>query len=331
MFVINPNRLLNLHEYGIQIPLLDKRFILCSNWVKENVDSKLIHILQDPTPLTESELKLCHTQEYIEALNKDPEKVILKTFELIDENGKYYRYNPSLATRNLSEMVDRISSHIRGSILTTELALESGFAFFMGGGLHHAMSFGGRGFCLINDIVLSIRLLQEKKLIKNAWVIDIDAHKGDGTAELTSQDQSIISFSIHMESGWPLVTARFDSNGNLYPWYIESDLDIGVGLHNQNEYNELLRKGLLTLQTKYPKPDLVIINAGSDPFEKDELESANLLKLSLEQMIERDRLVFNFFKEWNVPMAYFMSGGYGESAHLPYIEFFEYLKEEKVF
>lgn len=331
MFVINPNRLLNLHEYGIHIPLLDKRFILCSEWVKKNVSQEYIKILDDPAPLTKNELRLCHDEKFINALFNDPEKEIMKTFELVDEQGNFYRYTPDTATRPLNEMVNRISSHIRGSILTCELALKNEFSFFLGGGLHHSMSFGGRGFCLINDIVLSIRLLQQKKLIKTAWVIDIDAHKGDGTAELTQNDESIITMSMHMKNGWPLVTPKYDQNGNIYPWYIDSDLDIEISNDNQKEYNNLLTSALYEMEQKYKRPDLVIVNLGSDPFEKDELESAKSIKLTLDQMIQRDQIVYSFFKERNISQAYLMSGGYGEFAHIPYLEFFNYLKEAKAF
>lgn len=331
MFVINPNRLLNLHEYGIQIPLLDKRFILCSEWVYENVSHNSTSILDTPLPLTDDELRLCHDETFIGSLKEDPEKEIMKTFELMDSFGNYNRYTPETATRPLDEMVNRISSHIRGSILTCEMALKHDFSFFLGGGLHHSMSFGGRGFCLINDIVLSIRLLQQKKLIKSAWVIDIDAHKGDGTAELTQNDDSIITMSMHMKSGWPLVTPRYDPDGKLYPWYIASDLDIEISSDNEKDYNLLLKNALFEMKEKYPRPDLVVINCGSDPFIEDELESAASIKLSLEQMKERDFLVYSFFKEWNIPQAYLMSGGYGQNAHKPYIEFFNTLKDLKAF
>lgn len=330
MFILNPNRLLNLQEYGIFIPLLDKRFIECSKWVQQNVTLSQILSLQNPASLSREELMLCHEKAYIDKLASDPVKEIIQTFELIDSNGNYHRYRPDIATRPLHELVDRISSHLRGSLLAAQTSLDSGFTFFLGGGMHHAMSFGGRGFCLFNDIVLAIKLLQQKKLINTAWVIDVDAHKGDGTAQMTQHDQSIITFSIHMQNGWPLDSDQFDKDIKLHPWFIPSDLDIGVLPGENHKYNELLQAGLNMLKAQYTKPDLVIINLGSDPFEKDELASAHLLQLSLEQMQTRDKLLYDFFADWKVPQTYLMSGGYGENAHLPYIKFFEYLQQKKI-
>lgn len=330
MFIINPNRLLNLKEYGILIPLLDKRFIECSRWVHQNVDCSQILNLENPSELSYEELTVVHEKSYIDQLKNYPEQVIIDTFELKDLHGNYHRYQPEIATRPLKELTSRISSHLRGSLIAAEKALEANFAFFLGGGLHHAMSFGGRGFCLLNDIVLSIKLLQHKKLIHSAWVIDVDAHKGDGTAQMTQHDESIITFSIHMANGWPLDGKQYDQDEKLNPWFIPSDLDIPVAFGEEHKYNQLLEDGLKTLKTKFQKPDLVVINLGSDPYEKDELTSANLLQLNLKQMQNRDQLIYDFFAHWNVPQVYLMSGGYGESAHIPYIKFFEYLKQKKV-
>ena len=332
MFIINPNRLLNLKEYGILIPLLDKRFIECTKWIHQHVDSSLIHTMINPSPLSFDELTTCHEKIYIDLLTAQPEKEIIQTFELLDANNEYHRYDPQVATRPLHELVERISSHIRGSLIASEICLanSSKFSFFLGGGLHHAMSFGGRGFCLLNDIVLSIKLLQQKKLIETAWVIDVDAHKGDGTAQITQDDESIITLSIHMGNGWPLNSEKYDESGQLRPWFIPSNIDIEIFPGDENQYNDLLLAGLQKLTNTYPKPDMVIINLGSDPYEGDELESTNLMNLNLDQMQKRDRLLFDFFFNWKIPQTYLMSGGYGENAHLPYLKFFEYLQQKKI-
>ena len=81
---------------------------------------------------------------------------------------------------------------------------------------------------LLNDIVIAIRKLQAENRIKTAWVIDIDAHKGDGTAALTADDPSIVTLSIHMGRGWPLDGPSHDAAGRINPSFIPSDIDIPV-------------------------------------------------------------------------------------------------------
>jgi acetoin utilization deacetylase AcuC-like enzyme len=130
---------------------------------------------------------------------------LIKTYELIDENGHLRRYNPEEASRPLSELFSTIRTQVWGTYLSCRLALthdvpglpefadNPGFCFYLGGGMHHARRDSGSGFCLLNDIVIAARRLQSEGLISSIWIIDVDAHKGDGTAELTYGDRSIPS------------------------------------------------------------------------------------------------------------------------------------------
>src|SRR5690606_33375644 len=140
-----------------------------------------------------------------------------------------------------------------------EVALEKGESFFLGGGFHHAMSFGGRGFCLLNDIVIAAKWISSQKNLSNIWVIDVDAHKGDGTAELTVNDENITTFSIHMADGWPLDEDSKDSNGNLKPWFLPSDVDIPIKENEEKIYLKKLEEGLLKLEKDFGPADLAIV------------------------------------------------------------------------
>jgi acetoin utilization deacetylase AcuC-like enzyme len=199
-------------------------------------------------------------------------------------------------------------------------ALQTGFSFFLGGGMHHAMSFSGRGFCLVNDIVIVLKKLQSENLINHAWVIDLDAHKGDGTAELTHDNPSISTFSIHMKNGWPL-----NQENKLDPCFIPNDLDIEIASGEEEKYLEKLKLGLLEFELKCPRPDLVIVVAGADPYSEDELPSSSLMKLSKEQMLARDKLVYHFFSEKNIPVSYCMAGGYGKKSWEIYFQFLHFV------
>jgi acetoin utilization deacetylase AcuC-like enzyme len=317
MFIYNKDTQLNLIEYGIEIPLLGKRGRLVFEYIKKNFKNNQI-IQQDIINCSKENLLLAHSPEFIESILSDPTLDLLKTFELIAEDGSYNRYNPSLAINTLDHLVQRILKQIGGTILTCEHALKSNFAFHIGGGLHHAMTDTGRGFCLVNDIVIAARFMQKKYNLNNILVIDVDAHKGDGTAQITKTDNSITTFSIHMKDNWPMDTGIPDD-----PWFIPSDVDIPVT--NDDNYIKKLELGLKKLKD-FPTPDLCIVVQGSDPYEHDELESSNQINLTLEKMLERDKLVYNHLKDRLIPQAYVMSGGYGLKAHEPYIEFLKFLK-----
>ena len=56
------------------------------------------------------------------------------------------------------------------------------------------------------------------------------------------------------------------------PWDISSSIDIALDKNEENFYNEKLRSGLKDLEKNFPRPDLVIVVAGSDPYEMDQLK-----------------------------------------------------------
>ncbi len=320
------NALSNLHltKYGIEIPLSDDRDGKIFEFL-ENEGIPVIQNFSESIELKKEDLARVHNEEFLSALYGSKEsllKAIMDTFELVDEKGNYHRYNPQKAQAPLEEMFQSFLLKTKGTMATVQEALNSGEAFFLGGGYHHAMSFGGRGFCLINDIVIAARWAQKNLNTKLVWVIDVDAHKGDGTAELTHNDPTIKTLSIHMKDGWPLDSEKLDKEGKLNPWFIESDVEIGIPQGEEGEYLKKLGEGLSKLSSlSQEKPDLAIIVQGSDPYEKDQLPSSSLLKLTKEEMLERDMLVYNFLKERDIPQAYVISGGYGEFVYEIYCQF----------
>jgi acetoin utilization deacetylase AcuC-like enzyme len=190
--------------------------------------------------------------------------------------------------------------------------------------MHHAQYDRGGGFCLVNDIVIAVRRLQAEGHIRQAWVIDLDAHKGDGTAALTADDDSITTLSIHMARGWPLDQPRVDEKGRPNPSFIPSDIDIPVGEHQTDRYNARLKEGLERLK-RLSDADLSIVVSGADPYEADELPSTSGMALTLEQLMERDRMVYSFLTAAAVPAAYLMAGGYGKNSWRVYAQFLEWV------
>ena len=321
--IYHPDLAPDLPIYGIEVPIADNR----SHLIYENLkglNSKLSEFDLNSLELIGRDDLLCvHDEDFINALY-DPIRAkgeLIKAYELIDEAGNLYRYNPEEAEKTLSEMVPSLFLQASGSLTAMKLAVDKGSCFFLGGGMHHAMSFGGRGFCPINDIVIGARRLQNEGLAQKIWVIDVDAHKGDGTAELTQNDESIATLSIHMAKGWPVDGPRENASGDLLPWFIPSTVDIGVEKGKDDQYLSLLKNGLHELREKSFIPDFVIVVDGADPYEKDELLSAKRLSLSLEQLLERDRMVYNFVKAQNAPSTWLMAGGYGSHSHEVYTQF----------
>lgn len=299
-------------DFGIEIPIVDDR------------SSKVVNALgiactsaDKFTSITKEDLLLVHDVDYISGLfDKDRlELLLMEAYELVRADGTYHRYNPTSAKFPLSELRDRVLMQCGGSHYAMKCALEKGATYFLGGGMHHAMSFGGRGFCLVNDIVIGIRKLQQDKIIKKALVVDVDAHKGDGTAQLCFGDETIFTISLHMKRGWPL-----DDVNEGDPWLIPSDIDVEFDVGEEGFYLTKLEAALKKACEEH-EFDLVVIADGADPYQHDELESASLIQLTKEQMLTRDLMLFDFFKTKKIPQCYLMAGGYGKRSYEIYEQF----------
>lgn len=315
MILYDPTDRMGFFEFGIQIPILDSKVTRTYDaLIKDDMLGPRVgnwHIDRIDETLDKDDLQRVHHKAYIDRLFSDKlEQEIIRTYELIDDQGRYYRYNPDEAALPLTGLFDRILQRVAGTTQSYRVALENGFCFYLGGGMHHAQHDYGNGFCLLNDIVIGLRKLQAEKVIETAWVIDVDAHKGDGTAALTDGDDTIRTLSVHMAHGWPLDGDGRNSDGRPNPSFIPSDIDIPIAPGKEPTYNDRLREGLLQLDT-LSRPDLAVVVSGVDPYEKDALPSTEELRLPLAQMLERDQLIYQFLDERRIPQAGLMSGGYG--------------------
>ena len=181
-----------------------------------------------------------------------------------------------------------------GSILAGRLALEDGVAVNIGGGFHHAYPDHGEGFCVIHDVAIAIRRLQKEKAITRALTVDVDVHHGNGTAAIFAADPTVLTLSIHQVNNYP---------NPKPPSSVDINLEDGV---EDEEYLAALEEGLDKSLAGF-HPDLIFYLAGADPYREDQLGG---LKLSLDGLQRRDRLVFERARAKNIPVAVTLAGGY---------------------
>lgn len=334
MILYDPHIPVSLIEFGIQIPIRDSR--ATSTWQALIDDPDLEparsgwHQDKVVETLDQQDLLRVHSQDYVRRLYSDDlEKEIVATYELVDSEGRYHRYAPDLATRPLCGLLKRILLKAAGTVQAARTALAQGFCFYFAGGMHHAHHNHGSGFCLVNDIVIAARKLQYEQKAQKIWIIDVDAHKGDGTAALTAGDNAIHTLSIHMANGWPLDGPANLADGTPNPSFIPSDIDIPIESGQEAEYVDKLAAGLRKLE-QLGTADLAIVVDGADPFEKDELPSTAGLRLSLDQMMARDQLVYSFLSQRRMPAAFLMAGGYGDQVWQVYARFLTWVLKHRM-
>ena len=180
-----------------------------------------------------------------------------------------------------------------GTTLAARHALACGATVHLGGGFHHAFADHAEGFCYVNDLAVAIRVLQREGSIRRAAVVDLDVHQGNGTAHIFDGDDSVFTLSIHQEHNYPTPKMR-------------SDLDVGLadGVSDA-EYLDTLERALDAVWAA--KPELVLYQAGADPYRDDQLGG---LSLTVDGLESRDRLVLEGCALRGIASVVTLGGGY---------------------
>jgi acetoin utilization deacetylase AcuC-like enzyme len=192
------------------------------------------------------------------------------------------------------ELVERARRSVQATVQAAGDALDDGLGMNLGGGTHHAGFDKARGYCLFNDVPVTVAGLRAAGRLGRALVVDCDVHQGDGTAELFAADPETFTLSVHGGANYPFQRATSDL-----------DVDLRTGT-SDDEYLEALRDALATA-VPAARPSLVFFLAGADPWEGDRLGRLALTKPGLQA---RDALVLDAASEAGAPVCVCLAGGY---------------------
>lgn len=197
------------------------------------------------------------------------------------------------------ELVQRAFAVIGGTIGAARLALHEGAAVNLAGGTHHAFADHGEGYCIFNDMVVTMRRLRADGGALRFLVVDLDVHQGNGTAALCQNDAEVFTFSMHGENNYP---ARKERSS----W----DIALADGVTDE-QYLDILVWALPRLLEQF-SPDLVFYQAGVDVLAGDRFGK---LHLTMAGVGERDRLVCEFARRAGLPLVITLGGGYARNMH----------------
>jgi acetoin utilization deacetylase AcuC-like enzyme len=192
------------------------------------------------------------------------------------------------------ELVERELRIANGTIIGAQKAIETGVAFNIAGGTHHAYSDRGEAFCLLNDQAIAAQYLLNHKLSKKILIADLDVHQGNGTAEIFSKNSSVFTFSMHGKSNYPFKKEV-------------SDLDIALPDETNDESYLKILKETLPKIIEQQKPDFIFYLAGVDILATDKLGK---LSCTIEGCKKRDEMVFEQCLKHQIPVQVSMGGGY---------------------
>jgi acetoin utilization deacetylase AcuC-like enzyme len=238
--------------------------------------------MREPARVSRDSLLLVHTADYVDRFCTG-----LLTESELRRLG--FPWSPALVERSLRA--------VGGTCEAAAAALEHGVAMNLAGGTHHAFPDHGEGFCVFNDVAISLRLLQRSGRIRRAAIVDLDVHQGNGTNAIFAGDESVFTFSMHGGKNYPF---------HKVPGSLDVELPDGA---NDELYLTLLAEHLPNVLAR-AEPDLVLYLAGADPYEGDAL---GRLGLTFDGLARRDALVIELCREVGLPIAITIAGGYGRN------------------
>ncbi|TGJ80707.1 hypothetical protein E0Z10_g8063 [Xylaria hypoxylon] len=147
---------------------------------------------------------------------------------------------------------------------------------------HHAEYDSAMGFCLFNNVPIGAKVCQNEypETCRKVLILDWDVHHGNGVQNMFYDDPNVLYISLHVYADGDFYPGKPDN-----PMIPDGDLDkVGHGLgkgKNVNiawpsqgmgdgEYLAAFQKIVMPIAQEF-NPDLVIISAGFDAADGDEL------------------------------------------------------------
>lgn len=243
-------------------------------------------VLRPEAPLDDEALGAVHTAPYlarVHALSEDDPMGGLAEFEVPCFPG----------------VIAAQATMARGTTMLTSWVLDRGptaRGVNLGGGFHHAFAHTGQGFCLFNDIALSVKAALDTGRIARPIIVDTDVHQGNGTIHIFRNDPRVYTLDIHQASNYP----------------VKEPASMNIGLPDDcgdDEYVDALASALADAMAEH-EPDFVHYVAGGDPFVGDQLGG---LALTKDGLARRDQLLLLACRERGLPLVATLAGGYAEN------------------
>ena len=229
---------------------------------------------------TREEICLAHAPEHlawVESIDN------MSTAELRELTKRYDQGRESLYVGGMSHAVARLSA---GGAIDTCKSIMSGqvknaFAVIRPPG-HHAEYDHPMGFCFFNNVPVAVRVCQKDfpETCRKVLILDWDVHHGNGVQNIFYDDPNVLYISLHVYQ-----------NGHFYPGKPPNPMtpdggpehcgisvglgkNVNIGWHEQGmgdgEYMAAFQKIVMPIAQEF-NPDLVVISAGFDAADGDEL------------------------------------------------------------
>lgn len=242
-----------------------------------------------PFPASKEDILMVHTERLVEYIKN-----------LCENGGGYIDYDTFASPQSYETA--RLAAG--GAIKAVDLALNnntSAYSIARPPG-HHATRDRSMGFCLFNNLAISLEYLRNKYKIKKFLIFDFDVHYGNGTAEIFYEDPDVFYISIHQNPatifpGSGFVKEIGEGEGKGY------NLNIPMAPGSTTDDYVFMLENILEPAASKFDADFHFLDVGFDGHESDPLSSLALTDDFYEYVI-------NKMKSTAPSMALILEGGY---------------------
>jgi len=172
---------------------------------------------------------------------------------------------------------------------------------------HHAEYAKAMGFCLFNNVAVGARYALEKGSEK-VFIIDFDAHHGNGTQRSFYQDDKVFYFSTHQYPFYPGTGGPAERGAGRGEGYtLNVPMPAGAG---DEDIPPVYEKKVPEIIKGFG-PSLILVSAGYDLHADDPLTYLNVSTEGIRRIV---RSLLQTAKELGVPTLFALEGGYNLKA-----------------
>jgi acetoin utilization deacetylase AcuC-like enzyme len=234
------------------------------------------------------DLARVHTREYIEKIKN------LVEGEL-DPDTYLSAGSFEAALHAAGAVMEAVDQCLRGTI-------ERAFCAIRPPG-HHAEADQGMGFCIFNNIAVGARYALTQGY-ERVFIIDFDAHHGNGTQHIFEEDDKVFYFSTHQhpyypETGKDMERGRGKGEGFTY------NMPVAAGSGNKDYI--YIYQNILPGIIHRVNPDMILVSAGYDIHVNDPHANIRVTHEGIRAII---RSILHSYSCASCPVVFVLEGGY---------------------
>jgi len=259
------------HDTGFGHPERAERLEVTMKMLEKSGLAGKVRIIS-PRDATVEEIQLVHPMHYIE-----------KVKSMAESGGGWLDADTHVSPRSFDAALRSAGAALEG--LERIFSGDAGNAFCLARPPgHHATATRGMGFCLFNNNAVASRFAMEKFDVSRIFILDWDAHHGNGLQDIFYEENRVLYVSLHQYPHYP-GSGSYQEVGSgagegytvNFPFPARSGEDVYLAAFDQV---------ILPIARQY-EPQLVLISAGYDGHFSDPLCSMLLTSSTYAEMTAR--------------------------------------------